>query len=314
MLNSSELKSMIEAYDTIVVFRHVNPDGDALGSQLGLVKTLRLNYPNKAIYAVGNDDHHYTIYPKMDVVNLENTKFLSIVVDTANRPRVDDERYTMGEKIVKIDHHPEVDQYGDLQLVDTNRGSACEIVTDLLRDMGMVFSEDIAMTLLSGIITDTLRFSIEKTSSKTLATASFLMEQGANISELNNALSIQPKEIFKTRALIMNATLLNEGLAYVILNKEDLQAYPVESKGVKSQVNAMAGIEDFKIWALFVQDEDGTYEGSLRSRYHTINDVAESYGGGGHRLASGVSKLTLENVHEMIEILSKRTLEDYATA
>lgn len=76
----------------------------------------------------------------------------------------------------------------------------------------------------------------------------------------------------------------------------------------------MAGIEDFKIWALFVQDEDGTYEGSLRSRYHTINDVAESYGGGGHRLASGVSKLTLENVHEMIEILSKRTLEDYATA
>ena len=303
---------MIEAYDTIVVFRHVFPDGDALGSQLGLVKTLRLNYPEKTIYAVGSNDHHYTIYPEMDVVDLEGVKFLSIVVDTANRPRVDDDRYTMGDKIIKIDHHPEVDPYGDLQLVDTDRGSACEIMTDLLRDMGMQFNEDIAVTLLSGIITDTIRFSIEKVSHLTLESAAFLMKQGANISELNNKLSIQPKEIFKTRAIIMNLAQLKGGLSYVILNKEDLSQFPVDSKGVKSQVNAMAGIEDFKIWALFVQDEDGSYEGSLRARYHTINDVAESYGGGGHRLASGVSKLTLDNVYEMIEILSKRSEENYA--
>lgn len=305
---------MIEAYDTIVVFRHVFPDGDALGSQIGLAKTIRHNYPEKTVYCVGSDDHHYTIYPKMDQVDLEGVHFLSIVVDTANRPRVDDERYTMGDKVVKIDHHPEVDPYGDLQLVDTNRGSACEIITDLMRDMGMAFNEDIATTLLSGIITDTLRFSIEKTSYLTLESAAFLSKSGANISELNNALSIQPKEIFKTKAMIMNAAQLKEGLSYVILDQEALKAFPVDSKGVKSQVNAMAGIEDFKIWALFVQDEDGTYEGSLRARYHTVNDVAEHYGGGGHRLASGVSKLTLENVYEMIDTLSKRTLEDYAKA
>lgn len=312
MLNSIELKKIIESYDTIVVFRHVFPDGDALGSQLGLVKSLRLNYPNKTIYAVGSNDHHYTIYPKMDEVDLGGVSFLSIVVDTANRPRVDDSRYTMGETLVKIDHHPEVDPYGDLQLVDTDRGSACEIVTDLLRDMNMQFNEDIATTLLSGIITDTIRFSIEKTSFMTLESAAFLTRQGANISELNNKLSIQPKEIFKTRALIMNAAQLKEGLSFVILNQEDLKAFPVDSKGVKSQVNAMAGIEDFKIWALFVEEADGTYDGSLRARYHTVNDVAESYGGGGHRLASGVSKLTLENVYEMIDKLSKRTLENYA--
>lgn len=312
MLNSTELKNIIEAYDTIVVFRHVFPDGDALGSQVGLVKSLKLNYPNKTIYAVGSNDHHYTIYPKMDEIELEGLKFLSIVVDTANRPRVDDERYTLGDKIVKIDHHPEVDPYGDLQLVNTDRGSACEIVTDLLRDMDMQFNDDIATTLLSGIITDTLRFSIEKTSYMTLESAAYLMRQGANISELNNKLSIQPKEIFKTKAMIMNAAQLKGGLSYAILNSEDLKALPVDSKGVKSQVNSMAGIEDFKIWALFVQDADGTYEGSLRARYHTVNDVAESYGGGGHRLASGVSKLSLENVYEMIETLSKRSMEDYA--
>lgn len=303
------LKKIIESYETIAIFRHVNPDGDALGSQVGLAKSIKATYPDKTVYVLGSNDHHYTIYPTMDEVDLENTKFLSIVVDTANTPRVDDQRYLLGETIVKIDHHIEVDRFGDLQIVDTNRGSACEIVTDLLIAMDFVIEADTAEILLSGIITDTLRFSIEKTSFKTLESAAFLMKKGVDISDLNNKLSIQPKEIFKTRAMLMMAAQQSEGLAYVFLNRKQLMDYPVEPKDVKSQVNSLAGIDEFKIWALFVEDEDGTYEGSLRSRNHTVNDIAESFGGGGHRLACGVSKLSLENVDEMIKQLSARSLE-----
>ena len=302
---------LVKAYETIVVFRHVNPDGDALGSQLGMVSWLQLNFPEKNIYAVGSNDHHYSIYQPMDEVDLEGVTYLSIVVDTANRPRIDDQRYLGGAKIIKIDHHIEVDLYGDLQIVDTDRGSACEIVTDLLRAFDLKFDARIARFLLSGILTDTIRFSIEKTSSLTLDSASFLMQKGASINDLNNALFMQEKAIFETKALIMNQVQVKEKLSYVILDLEALKHFPVESKGVKAQVNCMSGVRDFEIWTIIVQDEDGTYEASLRSRTNSINDIAETYGGGGHRLASGISKLSRDDVKTLIETLSQRSIENY---
>lgn len=310
MNKTKELQNYIESFDTIAVFRHVNPDGDALGSQLGLVKWIRHNYPEKTVYALGSDDHNYEIYDAMDQVDeLEN--FLAIVVDTANRPRVDDDRYQYGDKIIKIDHHLIVDEYGDLQIVDIDRGSACEIVTDLLREMDKSFTPEISKMLLSGILTDTLRFSIEKTSGKTLDSAAYLVSQGANISMIQQELFTQPRFIFELKAKLMSHVKVKNNLAYLFLDAEELNSLGVSWKDVKAQVNMMANVDEFHIWVVITENTDENFEVSIRSRRNTINDIAESYGGGGHRLASGVSGLTRDQALSVIEDLAKRSLEDY---
>lgn len=310
MNKSKELQAYIESYDTIAVFRHVNPDGDALGSQLGLVKWIRHNYPNKTVYALGSDDHNYEIYDAMDQVeSLEN--FLAIVVDTANTPRVDDGRYQLGDKIIKIDHHLIVDRYGDLQIVDIDRGSACEIVTDLLRSMNKEFTPEISKMLLSGILTDTLRFSIEKTSGKTLESASYLVSQGANISKLQQELFTQPRFIFELKAKLMTHVHVKNNLAYLFLDSVQLDELGVSWKDVKAQVNMMSNVDEFNIWTVVTENDNHDFEVSIRSRQNTINDIAESYGGGGHRLASGISGLTREQALLVIEELAKRSKEDF---
>lgn len=304
MLYSQLLDYIIE-YETICIFRHVYPDGDALGSQVGLARFIKLNWPEKKVLLMGDDSHNFTIYDPMDKVENLGT-YLSIVLDTANQARIDDQRFIAADAIVKIDHHIEVDQYGDLQIVDVSSGSTCEIVADwILSQEHLLIDESVAEAVLSGIITDTQKFSIETTSSKTLRLAADLMDKGANITKLNQALFSQPVEIWKRRRTLQNEVIFKDNFAYAIIDQAKLDEFNLKDRDAKLFVNMMAGIQEYNIWAIFTQDPEGHFNGSLRSRTHTINDVAARYNGGGHRLACGTNTLTIEMVHELIDELAE---------
>ncbi len=119
----------IKQYETIIIHRHVRPDEDAYGSQAGLAAIIKQSFPNKKVYIVGEEDPSLNYLAKMDTVADEQFNgALVIVCDTANTERIDDQRYLLGEKIIKIDHHPNNDVYGDLQWVDTNASSASEMI------------------------------------------------------------------------------------------------------------------------------------------------------------------------------------------
>lgn len=301
---SSQLLQAIETYETICLFRHVNPDGDALGSQVGLARFIKLNWPEKKVLLLGEDDHKFTIYDPMDKVENLGT-YLSIVLDSATQARVDDQRFLAGDMIVKIDHHIEVDTYGDLQMVEVGVGSTCEIVAEwVLSQDHLMIDKSVAEALLSGIITDTQRFSIESTTPKTLQIAAQLMEHGANITEINNALFSTPVAIWQARRALQNEVKFVGQFAYAIIDQAKLDELNMLDREVKGFVNMMAGIKEYNIWAIFTQDEEGHFNGSLRSRTHTINDIAARYNGGGHRLACGTNTLSIEQVHELIEELT----------
>ena len=303
MIDSQLLDNIIQ-YETICLFRHVNPDGDALGSQVGLARWIKLNWPDKKVLLMGEDNHNYSIYEPMDTVENLGT-YLSIILDSANQARIDDQRFIAGDMIVKIDHHIEVDPYGDLQMVDVSAGSTCEIVAQwILAQDHLLMNQDVAEMLLSGILTDTQRFSIEATTSNTLRIAASLVDHGANITKLNQALFSQPVEIWKRRRALQNEVVFQDHLAYAIIDQSKLDEMGLLDRQAKNFVNMMAGIEEYNIWAIFTQDEQGYFNGSLRSRTHTINDIAARYNGGGHRLACGTNTLTLEMVHSLIEELS----------
>lgn len=304
MYNTQEFLNLVEAYDTIYVYRHTNPDGDALGSQLGMTKWLRYNYPNKHVHTFGQDDHGFKIYDKMENPELADV-FLAIVIDTANQDRIDSDTYLKAEKIIKIDHHLEVDQYGDLQIVDTTRGSACEIVADIFKACDLKMNDEIANTTLSGILTDTIRFSIENTSARTLMSAAFLLENGANISELNAKIFNRSLTFFEVRRTLQNLVQWNNAFAYAIVDKKTQDSLGITDRGAKDQVNMMSGIEEFAIWAIFAEKEDGRYTASLRSRSATVSDLANEYRGGGHRLACGIGDISFEEVQEIIAKLAE---------
>lgn len=301
---------MVEAYDTIAVFRHQFPDGDALGSQQGLTRWLRKRYPEKKIYMLGSDDHSFDLFEKMDQVSDEELgKFLAIVLDTANRERIDDERFEQADKIIKIDHHPVVDNYGDLRIVDSTRGSCAEIVADLLQSIDEYsFDADIAEMLLAGILTDTIRFSIETTSSKTLRTAAFLMDCGANITKLNQQLFTRSRRFFELRRELSQKVVWKDRLAYIYLSQEDLQELSLKEREAKIFISIMADIKEVEIWLMIIEEENGEFMGSIRSRNITVNEIAQRYNGGGHRLACGVRGLNEEAVESLIEELAETSL------
>ena len=307
-MKTNKFVEIVESFDTIAVFRHQNPDGDALGSQMGVVAWLRKRYPNKKVYALGSDDHDFTIFPKMDQVdNLGH--FLAIVCDTANKERIDDDRYELADKLIKIDHHPVVQDYGDLRIVDSSRGSCAEIIADTLLNVDEYsVDEEISSFLLAGILTDTIRFSIETTSSKTLQTAANLVECGANISKLNQALFTRSRDFFKLRNRLAQEIVWDEKFAYILITQELLKELGKEPREMKVFISIMADILEVEIWSLFIEEEDGSFMGSIRSRDITINTLAQKYNGGGHRLASGVRDLSEETLKTIIEELSKTSL------
>lgn len=303
-MKSSQLLEYIEQYDTICIFRHINPDGDALGSQVGLARFIKLNWPEKKVLMMGEDNHNFSIYDPMDKVENLGT-YLSIVLDSATQARVEDQRFLAGDAIVKIDHHIEVDPYGDLQMVDVSVGSTCEIVaTWVLSQEHLQISPEVAESLLSGILTDTQKFSIEATTPDTLRVAAALMEQGANITKLNQSLFSQPVSIWKRRRALQNEVIFKDHFAYAIIDQSKLDEMNLLDREAKIFVNMMAGIEEYNIWAIFTQDEEGYFNGSLRSRTHTINDIAARYNGGGHRLACGTNTLSKEDMMALIEELA----------
>ena len=115
----NEIMEALEQSELIIIHRHLRPDPDAYGSQLGLKYYLQKKFPNKQIYAVGANEDSLKFIGLMDEIDDDMYKKATVVVcDTANAPRIDDQRYDTGTKLLKIDHHPATDQYGDINYVN----------------------------------------------------------------------------------------------------------------------------------------------------------------------------------------------------
>lgn len=298
----------VEAYNKIIIFRHIDGDGDALGSQWGLYYYLKERYPEKLIYAVGDETPGYKyIFDKAH--NLSDDQFndaLAIVVDTANTERISDDRYKKCKQIIKIDHHLPVDNYGVINIVDEKRASCAEIVAELLQDIeeNKPLSLKVASMLYMGIISDTQGFSTSNVTNKTFETASYLMDSNINPSSLSKELRAVDLDIFKFQAFAMaNIQYKDNKLAYLYITQKELKEYGLEISKIKFLVNSMKSIRGIEVWVLFIEHPDLKYSASIRSHSTDINAVAREFNGGGHLFASGVKNLSLDQTELIIEKL-----------
>ncbi len=310
MIIFQQILDKIKEYDTIIIHRHMRPDPDALGSQIGLRDIIRHNFPKKKVLATGFDEPTLAWIAKMDQVTDQDYQgALVVVTDTANTPRIDDERYKKGDFLIKIDHHPNDEVYGDLSYVDTNASSASEIVTEFALSCDLLLSTSAARVLYNGIVGDTGRFLYPATTSKTLKIASKLREFDFDFSAMARQMDSFPFKIAKLQGFIFEQLKIDKnGAACVTLTQEDLKRFDVTDAETAAIVGVPGKIDIVESWAIFVEQSDGHYRVRLRSKSHIINEIAKRHNGGGHPLASGANSYSLEEnqaiYQEIQEILS----------
>jgi len=303
----------IEAANTICVFRHQSPDPDALGSQFGLVNWIKEIYPEKQVFAMGwHRGQSANLFGEYETVSDEVIRTsLAIILDTANKARIDDDRFMLAYDSIKIDHHPFTDQYAHYEYIDDTAASTSELICQLIRcKSDKILSTQTATYLYMGILTDTLRFSTQSTSASTLHCAAFLVNSHLNLSKINDDLfGMETNEFLFSNYIRHHAVIEDEGLVYIRLDRETLKQLNVTPGLAKEKVNELGLVRSFKIWALFIeQEEDGSihFNGSIRSRGLTINDIAKRYNGGGHRLAAAVKHLDDAKLESCINDLRLR--------
>lgn len=309
-----DLFSLVEAYDVITIYRHTAADSDALGAQFGLKQWILDTYPKKKVYALGETiGSHGAHFPPIDQVEDDVIKTsLAVILDTANAGRIDDERWALAKFKLKIDHHIFVEAYADVEIIEDYKGATCEILADLFEKHGCKLTKTCAEYLYSGMIADTLQFSINATTPEMMRSAAYLIEAGVDVARVNEENFSKSYKEFRYETYVReNCTIIEGQLAYTKVTREQYEAFGLTLNEAKEKVYALGGVHEFKAWALFVEidkDEEGNilYNGSLRSRNKIINDIATEYKGGGHRYACGVKNLKEEDISRLLSLMLAR--------
>lgn len=305
-----QIKELIEQYQQIALYRHVNPDLDAFGSQFGLYETLKALYPHKIFLIEGEDTNDLLrLYPSYSKGIYQDIPTLGIVLDTANKERIDG-NLSICEKIIKIDHHIVVDSYGDINLEKESASSCSEVVTLWLKENHIRIPLLGANALYLGIIGDSNRFLYNSTSCSTFEAASYLLASGIEIEKLYQSLYLRKKSDLEVTKFIYNHYQEDENIAWYYISDEDLKNLNISRSKGSQYVNTLANIEEYRVWMAITENkEENNYRVSIRSREVAINEVATMFRGGGHAYASGATLESLDEIPLLIQKLKEKINE-----
>ena len=300
-----QILELIRSYPRIIIHRHKNPDGDALGSQLGLYHMITDTYPDKEVYVVGDMTPRYAFMADRPMDEIEDSLYtgaLAIVLDTSAKSLISDERYTLASATARIDHHIFVEQICETEVTDTSFESCCGLITALAIESGLTVSPVAAKALYTGMITDSGRFRYDSTSAQTFRMASFLMERKFDTADIYRNLYADDLSSIQLRAkftLKIQATPYR--VAYIYTTLEEAAECGADNFTIsRGMVGTMSEIRGIDSWVNFTETENGVLC-EIRSNRYNINPIAVKYGGGGHQKASGA---TLKDREEAMALLS----------
>ena len=283
----------IKKYNRIIIHRHNKPDGDALGSQIGLKHILMENFPEKEIYMVGDAAGRYDFMEDSIMDEITDDLFegaLSMILDCGSSHLISDDRYKLATSTIRFDHHIFCEEIASLEVVDTSFESCCGLLTDWARTCGLKVPSLAAKSLYTGMTTDSGRFRYDATSARTFSLASFLMEQNFELEDIYRNLYAEDFEGKKLRAqFLLKVQFTEHNVAYIYTTLEELKALEKDTFSIsRGMVGTMADTKGVDIWVNFTETETGVLC-ELRSSCYNINPIAVKYGGGGHQKASGAT-------------------------
>lgn len=299
-----QILEQIKSHSTIIIHRHKNPDGDALGSQIGLYNILRDAFPEKNIYKVGDDAGRYAFMDGSQMDDIPDGLYenaLAIILDTSAVHLISDERYKTAKTIARIDHHIFCEHIGSVEVTDTSYESCCGLITELALECSLSLSPVSAKALYTGMVTDSGRFRYDSTTSNTHRLASELLKQNFDTNDIYINLYADDYKFIKLRAqYVLKIQFTNYRVAYIYTTADEAKEYGFDTFTLsRSMVNCMSDIRGIDIWVNFTETDNGVLA-ELRSSKFNINPVAVKYGGGGHAKASGA---TLENREQAMQMI-----------
>ncbi len=300
----------IKQYDVIVIARHTSPDPDAIASQIALRDSIKLTFPKKEVYAVGTSVAKFKYYGVLD--RIDETTFtknsLLIACDVPNTSRIDGVDKDAFTEILKIDHHPSDEEFGECDWVDETSSSTCQMIIELLLSTPLKYDRKIAENLYLGVVSDSDRFLISYTTAKTFyLVAELIKKTQIDFTHLYSYLYERPIEEIKFHGYLSeNLTITPHGLAYINIDSETLKRYNVDPATPSNMINDFSNIKDVYVWIFVTFDEkNDIYKVNIRSKGPIINEAASNYGGGGHKMASGVRTKNKEDIAKLIDDLDK---------
>ncbi len=312
------IKAIIEQSERILVVTHIGPDGDAVGSlmavgsvlqQMGKAATMmcddkvpsRFNYLPQAKQAERPKD----VAEEYDLV---------IAVDCGDEQRMGQSFSSLPDPkppLVNIDHHITNTEFGDINLVVGTAVSTTEILYDLFNHMNLPINEDVAMSLLTGLVTDTLGFRTVGVSSKTLNIAADLMDAGANLPQVTTqGLSMKKLSTVELWRYGLGNMKVEKGLIWTAITKEERQSAHFNGSSSNGLTNLLADIDEAAMGVVLMEMENGDIRVGFRcSPPYSVAEVALNLGGGGHALAAGCTlQGPLDKAEALVVALCKEAI------
>lgn len=295
----------IKKHDTIIIHRHKKPDGDAIGSQVGLKHIIKANFPEKTVYTVGDPAGRYAFIEDStpDIINDSVYRdALAIVLDTSAKSLISDDRYTTAAATARMDHHIFVEKICDVEVTDTSYESCCGLITAFAKEQGLTLTPTAAKALYTGMVTDSGRFRYDSTTSQTHILAAHLLSVDFSTGDIFRNLYSDDFSFIRLRAeFVLKIQFTEQKVGFIYTTKEEAASYGVDTFTIsRGMVNVMGEIRGVDIWVNFTETEDAVLA-ELRSSKYNINKIAVKYGGGGHEKASGA---TLKNKEEAMAMLA----------
>lgn len=302
----NEIINKIKEYNKIIILRHIRPDGDCIGSSLGLREVIRNSFPDKEVVVFGKDFQSNLTFIDIEDENRDKDYYLDsliIVVDTAQEERISDDNYKYGKEIIKIDHHPNDYPYGNINYVEDESSSCCELIVKIIENSdGVLKLNDKAAALLyMGMVTDTGRFKFGITK-ETYQRCSKLLEYNFNLELLYSHLYLKDFNMYKLQGEVYKKMKFSKNMvAYIYVTKEMQEKFALSPNDASMVVGSLDSIKGCLIWIAFIDMPDGTIRVRLRSRFLEIESIAKRYNGGGHAKASGATLYAKEDIKKLVK-------------
>ena len=302
-----KFKNFIDKANSIAISAHINPDGDALGSALGLRKSLELYGKKTDVIKISQVDDYLKFLPQIENYKDPSQKEydLFIIVDCSEFDRIDKaiEICKNSKNVLVIDHHKGGSIKTDLNIIHSDSPASCELVYEIIKRLNLPMDKEIATLLYAGLVTDTGRFLYSNISELTFYTAADLYKIGADFEMIYKNI-YQNKEISKLQFEnhLLNKVEFKKPYALVGVIQKICKDFGVQMGDSESVVNMLRDLKGIEVACLVKEYGENEYKISLRSKdYLDVSEIARNNGGGGHIRASG---FTL-NADSMDEALNK---------
>lgn len=297
-----KIKEAINKANEVIVISHQNPDGDALGSLLGMGYYLTYDNTPHALFCLSPVPEYLKFLPDIEKIKcdekilLEKDHDLVIILDSGDLEYAGVDRHFRQLKglpvVINIDHHPTNQHYGHINLVHPKASSTSEIIYHFLDYFRLPIKKEVATQLLTGILTDTGSFSNLSTTPSSMEVASRLMAYGARVKEIT-ANTLQNKSLSQLQLWGRALSRLKEdkktGIITTVLTTKDFAELGMSDESSEGIANFLNSVEKAKAIIVLREKSDGTIKGSLRTTRPDVDvsKIAEFFGGGGHKKAAG---------------------------